>query len=321
MWRPMVPGKTAAAVPIGHVTNGIHLQTWLHPAMGELLDEFLGEDWPLEQDRPSRWAHCRYIPDEALWMLHQRLKGELVEFCRHRLARQGREGAGRASEVLDPQALTIGFARRFAPYKRATLCFSDPARFAKILNDPKRPVQIIFAGKAHPADMGGKALIQQLNAFAAEKRFRKRVVFLEDYDMEVARHMVAGVDVWLNNPQRPREASGTSGRKPALHGGLNLSILDGWWPEGFNGKNGWAIGKGQDHDGTAAADKRDALALYTQLEKAVVPLYYNRPGGSLPRKWIAAMKESLASIPPVFNTHRQVKEYLTRYYLPAMRKG
>jgi starch phosphorylase len=328
MWKPMYPGLLQR-VPIGHVTNGIHLQTWLHADMHDLLDELLGPDWVAEQDTPATWAECRRIPDEAIWELHQQFKQQLIAYCRERLRRQVRAHGGSAAglslrdvdNVLDENALTIGFARRFAPYKRATLCFTDAARFAKILNSAKRPVQIIFAGKAHPADTGGKDLIAKLNAFAAEKRFRNRVVFLENYDMDIARHMVAGVDVWLNNPERPREASGTSGMKPALHGGLNLSILDGWWPEGFNGKNGWAIGDGEDFDGTVAAGRRDAKSLYQRLEKDVVPLFFNRDKSGLPRKWIAAMKDSLATIPAFFNTHRQVKEYLTKYYLPAMRKG
>jgi len=327
MWKPLWPGTPVGKVPIGHVTNGVHLRTWLHPRMGELLAEFLGDDWEETQDQAATWAHCKYIPDDVLWGLHQQFKAELVAFCRARVKREVSRGRARgmsaaeADRLLDPEALTIGFARRFAPYKRATLCFSDATRFVKILNDRKRPVQIIFAGKAHPADEGGKAIIAELMKCAAMPKFRRRVVFLEDYEMDVARHMVAGVDVWLNNPERPREASGTSGMKPALHGGLNLSILDGWWPEGYDRKNGWAIGKGENHDGTNAADRRDAAHLYRLLEKEVVPLYYQRGRAGLPTGWIARMKDALMSIPPVFNTHRQVKEYLRKYYQPAMRKA
>jgi starch phosphorylase len=327
MWKPLWPGRPVSKVPIDHVTNGVHVQTWLHPHMAAMLDEFLGDDWPDHQDRTATWSHCKHIPDEALWELHQQLKEELIAFCRQRVRAQISRSrvagmkAAEADRTLDPNALTIGFARRFAPYKRATLCFREPGRFAKILNDGKRPVQIIFAGKAHPADEGGKAIIAELMKYARSPRFRRRVVFLEDYEMDVARHMVAGVDVWLNNPERPREASGTSGMKPALHGGLNLSILDGWWPEGYNRRNGWAIGKGENHDGTKAADRRDAAQLYRLLEKELVPLYYKRNANGIPTAWIARMKDALMSIPPVFNTHRQVKEYLTKYYLPAMRKA
>ncbi len=327
MWKNLWPGKKVAQVPIGHVTNGIHLKTWLHPEMGELLNEFLGDDWEDDQDRLATWSHCKHIPDDVLWQVHQAFKLELIEFCRARVKSQLRRrkvtgmSISDADKILDPEALTIGFARRFAPYKRATLCFTDPARLAKILNDAKRPVQIIFAGKAHPADEAGKAIIEQLVKYARTARFRKRVVFVEDYEMEVARYMVAGVDVWLNNPERPREASGTSGMKPTLHGGLNLSILDGWWPEGYNKLNGWAIGKGKNHDGTKAADQRDAADLYRILEKEVVPLYYRRNPDGLPEAWIARMKNALMTVPPVFNMHRQVKEYLRKYYLPAMRKA
>jgi starch phosphorylase len=330
MWKPLWPGKPVSKVPIGHVTNGIHLETWLHPRMAEMFDELLGDDWRDRQDRVSTWAGCRNIPDQALWDLHQELKLELIEFCRARVKDQLRRTPVKgmklsdADKILDPRALTIGFARRFAPYKRATLCFTDPARLAKILNNRTMPVQLIFSGKAHPADSEGKAIIAELVRYARSPRFRKRIVFLEDYEMDVARHMVAGVDVWLNNPERPREASGTSGMKPALHGGLNLSILDGWWPEGYNKKNGWAIGKGQDHDGTQRADRRDAADLYRLLEKEVVPLYYRRAArgqSDLPKQWIARMKNALMTIPPFFNTDRQVKEYLTKHYLPAMRKA
>ncbi|HRX84539.1 MAG TPA: alpha-glucan family phosphorylase [Phycisphaerae bacterium] len=327
MWKPLWPGRPVTKVPIGHVTNGVHTLTWMHPRMVELLDEFLGDDWADAQDQAATWAHCKYIPDDVLWDLHQQFKEELIAFCRKRVRAQitrskltGMKPAD-ADRILDPDALTIGFARRFAPYKRATLCFRDAARLAKILNDRHRPVQIIFAGKAHPADAGGKAIIEELMRQARAPRFRRRIVFLEDYEMDVARHMVAGVDVWLNNPERPREASGTSGMKPALHGGLNLSILDGWWPEGCNGRNGWAIGKGRDHDGTKAADDRDAADLYRLLEKEVVPAYYSRDRHGLPGAWLARMKNALMTIPPVFNTHRQVKEYLAKYYAPAMRNA
>jgi starch phosphorylase len=325
MWKGLYPRKRLSEVPIGHVTNGIHLRTWLHPRMGEFFDEVLGPGWEEDQDRASLWKRLADCDDERLWSLRVELKHALIAFCRDRLRAQLQRSrvAGMAVSdarmALDPDALTIGFARRFASYKRATLVFTDPARLARILNAVKRPVQIIFAGKAHPADESGKDLVQSVVGFSRQRRFRRRVVFIEDYDMEVARHMVAGVDVWLNTPQRPREASGTSGMKAALHGALNVSILDGWWPEACDGMNGWAIGRGQNHDGTRAADLRDAADLYRVLEKQVVPLYYRRTRGGLPVDWIAHMKRAMMTIPPVFNSQRQVKEYLRRYYVPAMR--
>ena len=324
MWHAMYPGfKKTADVPIGHVTNGIHLRTWLHPQMGALLDEYLGEGWELEQDNAKRWAKVNRIPDASLWELHLQLKREFIAECPRYLPRMelGTWKTKRHDLELEPETLTIGFARRFAGYKRAALILSDPKRLARILGNRRQPVQLVFAGKAHPADAEGKAIIREVIGFTKAENMHGRVVFLENYAMGIARRMVAGVDVWLNNPQRPKEASGTSGMKPALHGGLNLSILDGWWPEAYNEKNGWAIGKGENHDGSAAADRRDAGELYKILEQQVVPLYYKRDENGLPTGWIARMKNALATIPPVFNSHRQVKEYLTKYYLPAMRQG
>lgn len=323
MWQPLYPGRDVEKVPIGHVTNGIHLRTWLHPHMEALLDEFLGEGWEERQDDPKTWKKAAKIPDSALWELHMSFKRELFDMCCVRSPRTSARKTGKSAwnaSLLDPEALTIGFARRFAPYKRAALIFSDPDRLAHILCDADRPVQIIFAGKAHPADTGGKDIIQEIVRFSRDRKFRGRVVFLEDYEMGVARRMVSGVDVWLNNPQRPREASGTSGMKPAVHGGLNLSILDGWWPEGYNEKNGWAIGKGENWTGPKS-DQRDAAQLYRILEREVVPMYYDRDDDGLPREWIACMKNAIMTIPCFFNSHRQVKEYLAKYYLPAMRKA
>ena len=327
MWKELWPKRKIENVPIGSVTNGIHLRTWLHPKMAALLDEYLPKGWEERQDQPRVWQAAKHIPDAVLWALHQELKADLIEFVRDKVCQRLRRNRAsvvqlnRVDGILDPDALTIGFARRFAPYKRAALVFDNAARFARLLNHTRRPVQIIFAGKAHPADAEGKALVQKVARLAASPRFRRRVVFLEDYEMEIARHLVAGVDVWLNTPRKPQEASGTSGMKPTLHGGLNLSILDGWWPEGFDGKNGWAIGTGQDHNGSRAHDKRDATELYRILERQVVPLYYERTAAGLPRRWIARMKHSIATIPAVFNSHRQVKEYWSKYYLPTLRKA
>ena len=326
MWRALWPDRPPGSAPIGSITNGIHIRTWLHPAMGELLDRYLPKGWERRQDEGEVWTAVRTIPDEVLWALHQRLKRDLIGFVRDRMRAQA-ERIGVAAQVrqvnsvLDGYALTIGFARRFAPYKRATLIFSDPDRLDRILNHPTRPVQILFAGKAHPGDRGGGGLIAQIEAFARSRRFRNRIVLIEDYTMDVARHLVAGVDVWLNNPRRPQEASGTSGMKPTLHGGLNQSILDGWWPEGFDGRNGWAFGTTRDHRGTATEDRRDAAALYKTLERQVVPLYYDRDESGLPRQWIVRMKHSLATIPPAFNADRMVKDYFRKYYLPAIRSA
>ncbi|MHC4067248.1 MAG: alpha-glucan family phosphorylase, partial [Planctomycetota bacterium] len=268
MWHGIWPKRSLRRVPIGSITNGVHLQTWMHPRMVELLDDYLPGGWLERQDQPRVWRAVEKIPDARLWALHLALKAELLDFVRIRL-QSGRSGRQtRRPGVLEPDALTIGFARRFAPYKRATLIFSDPRRLERLVNHRKRPVQLIFAGKAHPADAGGKALVAQVVRHARSQRFKGRVVFLEDYDMEVARRLVAGVDVWLNNPRRPQEASGTSGMKPALHGGLNLSILDGWWPEAcVDGVNGWAVGTGEDHDASPATDRREARALYQRLER------------------------------------------------------
>ncbi|MBN2561740.1 MAG: alpha-glucan family phosphorylase [Phycisphaerae bacterium] len=326
MWRDLWPRRGVERVPIGSITNGIHLRTWLHPRMAELLDEYLPDDWEDRQDRAAVWSAARKIPDARLWEVHATLKDELIGFVRQRVRIQmERSGASpkaiqAASEALDPGVLTIGFARRFASYKRAALIFSDARRLQRLVNHAKRPVQIIFAGKAHPADASGKALVAEVVGHARSARFSGRVVFLEDYDMDVARHLVAGVDVWLNNPQRPNEASGTSGMKPTLHGGLNLSILDGWWPEAcLDGRNGWSIGTAEDHNGSTAADMRDARSLYRRLEREIIPLYYRRNARGRSTRWIRLMKHSLATIPPVFNSHRMVKEYVRRYYMPALK--
>ncbi|UCG16320.1 MAG: alpha-glucan family phosphorylase [Phycisphaerales bacterium] len=325
MWQNVWPGRTIDRTPIGSITNGIHLRTWMHPKMGDLLDAYLPADWDEKQDQARTWAAVKKIPDAALWELHQQLRQDLIDFVRDRMRAQLRRMRAPAKQIrqvdsiLDHGALTIGFARRFAPYKRAALIFTDPNRLARILNHSTRPVQILFAGKAHPGDSGGGDIIARIERFARSPRFRRRVVLIEDYTMEVARYLVSGVDLWLNTPRRPQEASGTSGMKPTLHGGLNLSILDGWWPEAFDGRNGWTIGPARDHRGTQADDRRDAAGLYRTLERDVVPLFYDRTRSGLPRKWIARMKHSLATIPSAFNADRMVKEYFRKYYLPALR--
>ncbi|MDW7710539.1 MAG: alpha-glucan family phosphorylase [Deferrisomatales bacterium] len=324
MWAGVWPGIPVAEVPIGHVTNGVHVRSWLSDEMARLFGRYLGPQWvdePLDQEM---WGRVRQIPDNELWRAKERLRERLVGFVRRRLTEQfHRRGAPaqelqHAEEVLDPEALTIGFARRFATYKRANLLFRDPERLARILNDPERPVQIIFAGKAHPADNEGKRFIQEIIHQCRKKELRKRVVFLEDYDVNIGRYLVQGADVWLNTPRRPLEACGTSGMKVPANGGLNLSVLDGWWDEAYDGEVGWAIGRGEEYDDPAAQDEVESRALYDLLEEEVVPLFYQRGDDGLSRGWISRMKHSMGRLTPVYNTNRMIREYAEHFYLPAL---
>jgi len=305
------------------VTNGVHFRSWISHEMDQLYDRYLGPRWREEPADQEVWQRAEHIAAEELWRTHERRRERLVAFARRRLRSQleqrsaSRAEIEAADEVLDPDALTIGFARRFATYKRAALLLRDPERLARILNDPDRPVQIIFAGKAHPRDDAGKELIRQVVNLARQERFRRRVVFLEDYDMAVARYLVQGADVWLNTPRRPREASGTSGMKAAANGVLNLSILDGWWDEAYQPEVGWAIGRGESYDDRDYQDQVEAEALYDLLERDVVPAFYDRGANGLPRSWIARMKASIGKLCHFFNTHRMVREYTERFYLPA----
>jgi starch phosphorylase len=270
------------------------------------------------------WERVAQIPDAELWRSHERMRERLVGFVRRRLRQQlKRRGANRAwiqraSEVLDPEALTIGFARRFATYKRATLVLSDPVRLARLLNDPERPVQLIFAGKAHPKDHPGKELIRKVVHLAQQEQFRSRIAFIEDYNIEVARYLVQGVDVWLNTPRRPLEASGTSGMKVTVNGGINFSVLDGWWCEGYKGDNGWAIGAGETYEDAAYQDEVESTALYDLLEAEIIPLFYDRSSDGVPREWTAIMKNSMRTVNANFNTNRQVEEYTKRFYIPCL---
>jgi starch phosphorylase len=272
---------------------------------------------------PEVWQEIHKIDPGELWEMHYTLKNLLLTFVRRRVSRQCRrrgetdEVVEQARNVLDPHVLTIGFARRFATYKRATLVFSDMERIARMVQDPQRPIQFIFAGKAHPADEPGKALIRQIANLRHDERFAGRVVFVEDYDINVARHLVQGVDVWLNTPRRPLEASGTSGQKVVLNGGLNLSVLDGWWAEAFDGKNGFAIGNGRSHSSDQVTDQRDAESLLSVLENEVVPLYYDRDVDGLPRQWIQRMMNSISSLAWRFSAHRMVMDYVKSAYVPA----
>ncbi|MBM4169184.1 MAG: glycosyltransferase family 1 protein [Ignavibacteria bacterium] len=323
MWRDVWPGIPTNEVPITSITNGTHGPSWISRDMVGLFDRYLGPRWIEDPGDYATWGRVHHIPDEELWRTHERRRERLVAYARHRLHEQlVARGAPpsevkQAREILDSEALTIGFGRRFATYKRATLMLRDPERLLRILTNKDRPVQIIFAGKAHPRDNAGKELIRQIVHFERNPEIRRRMVFLEDYDMVVARYMVQGVDVWLNTPRRPLEASGTSGMKAAFNGALNLSILDGWWVEAYNVHTGWAIGKGEEYDEEAYQDEVEANAFYDLLEKDVVPLFYDRGADGLPRGWISKMKTSMRSICPVFNTNRMVREYTEAFYLPS----
>jgi starch phosphorylase len=322
LWKDVWSGVPVHEVPITSITNGVHTKTWMAPEFAALYRKHLG-DWEEHLTEPEFWRGVIDIHDAQLWDTHQKLKLRLINFVRDR-ERQRRERMGESPEsirkvnrVLDPEILTIGFARRFATYKRGTLLFSDKERLKRLVNDATRPVQFIFAGKAHPRDEAGKALIQEVYKFSREAGLENRVVFLEDYDSYIARRLVQGVDLWLNHPLRPLEASGTSGMKSAPNGGINLSVLDGWWREGYNGSNGWAIGAEIDNGTTEFQNEVDANSLYQLLENQIVPLYYAKPDGKLPLAWLQLMRESIRSVTPVFNTQRMVKEYTEQLYIPA----
>src|SRR5262245_32835927 len=323
MWTKVFNTDNPAKVPIGHITNGIHSQTWLAPELRPLYAKYLKPHWIGVGPRDDWWKNASRIPQAELWIARSVLRHRLVNFVRHRLVEQitRRHGSidesAEAETALDPNALSIGFARRFATYKRGNLIFRDADRLARILSNAHRPVQLIFAGKAHPADIGGQRFAQEIYEHASEARFKGRVVILEDYDMHVGRMLTSGCDVWLNNPLRPQEASGTSGMKPPLHGGLNCSILDGWWPEAFNGKNGWAIGDETQLDDQKKQDARDAESIYRLLEREIVPEFYHRDASGIPQRWVRRMIESMKTVCPVFSTARMVGEYCEKYYLPA----
>jgi starch phosphorylase len=326
MWSSLWPDKDEEEVPIDFVTNGIHVPSWIGGAMYRLYRKHLGPDWIEKHDIPALWERIHDVPNEELWDAHVHLKGKLMTFMRERSRRRRIAGGLTPEQVLcagtflDPDALTIGFARRFATYKRATLLFHDLERLKRLLHDRYRPVQVIFSGKAHPADDAGKRLLQHIYNIAKDPSTGGRIAFIEDYDMQVARYMVQGVDVWLNTPRRPYEASGTSGQKGALNGIPNLSVLDGWWAEGYNGANGWAIASAKRHDDRAAQDAADAAALYDLLENEVVPLFYERDADDVPRDWVRVMKEAIRTAAPIFCTRRMVKEYAEKFYVPSARR-
>ncbi len=326
MWQSLWPQLPPDEVPITSITNGVHICSWISNDMTGLFARYLGPRWLERPYDHSVWSQIDRIPDEELWRTHERRRERLVAVARTRLRRQlERRGAtaveiAQADEVLNPEVCTITFARRFATYKRATLLFADPDRLARLLNDPRRPVQIIFAGKAHPHDNPGKEFIRQVVRLSRREDLYHRVVFLEDYDINLARYLVQGSDVWLNTPRHRMEASGTSGMKAAANGVVNVSTLDGWWCEGFSPDTGWAIGRGEIYTDDQYGDKVEAEALYSILEQEVIPLFYKRNGQNLPHGWIAKMKSTMRTVAPIFNTHRMVQEYAERFYLPSERR-
>jgi len=323
MWAHLWPWRVEEEIPIGHITNGVHVPSWLAWQMQQLYDRHFPVDWMQRMGEPDVWENIRAVDPGELWETHNTLKNMMLQFVRRRVSRQCRrrseseEAVEMARHVLDPSVLTIGFARRFATYKRANLILYDLDRTLALINDKERPVQMVFAGKAHPKDEPGKQVMQRIVNTRSDRRFNHRIVFVEDYDINVCRHLVQGVDVWLNTPRRPLEASGTSGQKAVLNGGLNLSILDGWWAEAYNGANGFAIGDGNANVSDEVTDRRDAEALYNELEERVVPMFYDRDADGLPHAWIEWMMNSIATLAWRFSAHRMVMDYTRACYVPA----
>jgi starch phosphorylase len=323
MWKGLYPNRPEDAVPIGHITNGVHVPSWLAPQMCRLYDRHLGVGWQHHSSWPKTWEKIETVDDGELWETHLALKAQLIEFARRRAREQAErrkepaETLKKLDKILSPDALTIGFARRFATYKRANLVLADIERLASMVNDPKRPVQFLFAGKAHPHDEPGKRVLQQIAEMMHDSKFSNKFAFIEDYDINVGRYLVQGVDVWLNNPRRPLEASGTSGQKVVLNGGLNLSVLDGWWAEAYDGLNGFAIGTGRTHSNMDVHDSRDGEDLYRALHDEVIPLFYQRDRDGLPRGWIKRMKRTIRTLGWRFNADRMVMDYTLKGYIPA----
>ncbi len=320
MWNHLYPGLQEEAVPIGHVTNGVHLPTWLATEMNHLYESHLGVDYQSSLTRPATWGRITSVSSAEIWETKQVLKARTIRFIRGRSAEM-RERLGLPPiepAPLDPEALTIGFARRFVPYKRPDLLYTDLDRLDRLVNNPERPVNLVFSGRAHPADSTGKGLIQKVAGLLEDPRFRHRILFIENYNIRVGRMLYQGIDAWLNNPQRPLEACGTSGMKVVLNGGLHISVRDGWWAEAYDGNNGFAIGTGEIHADQAIQDKRDAEDLFRLLEDEVVPLYYdNRNSTGIPRCWVERMKNSIRTLAWRFNADRMVQDYVENLYLPA----
>ena len=315
LWQGVWKDVPLEEVPITSITNGVHTKTWAAGEFHDLYEKYLGQDWEDRQSDPEFWRGVIDIPDEVLWNLHQMLKQRTIEFLRERVRRQRHrngeppESVRHVNRILNSDVLTIGFARRFATYKRGALLFSDPERLRRIVTNKEHPVQFVFSGKAHPADEGGKKIIQEVYEYSRDPQFEDRIIFVEDYDINIGRRLYQGCDLWLNNPLRPHEASGTSGMKLPLNGGVNLSVLDGWWLESYNGKNGWAIGSDITEGSYEHQNEVDIASLFHILENQIAPLYYAKPDGRLPLAWIQLMRESMRTIVPMFNTHRMVQEY------------
>lgn len=329
LWQKVWEQLPAEQNPITHITNGIHTESWLAPEMSELFDKYLGKNWKENLNNKEFFNKIDSIPDEELWEVHKKLKTKMVDFVRKRAKEEWiRHGVSyveiedELGELLSPDTLTIGFARRFATYKRAILIFKDIERIKKILNNPDMPLQIVFAGKAHPKDTPGQQFIKQIFDLAKQTGFKGKIFFVEDYDLNVARHLVQGVDIWLNTPRRPLEASGTSGQKGPVNGIINFSVLDGWWREAFamNPECGWSIGRDIDYPDTELQDKEDSLDIYSKLEKEIIPLYYERNEKNIPTKWVRKMKESIKTVLPNFSTDRMVKEYTEKLYIPSIKQ-
>lgn len=324
MWHFLWQDQAEEDVPITHVTNGVHVSNWMARRLMNLFCDTLGEDWYDHLDEPEFWSIIDGIPDAELWAVRLHLKRKLAFYMRERVRERWTRGGFHPVQVvssgllINPYALTIGFARRFATYKRASLVLTDVERLLHIINRPNMPVQIIFAGKAHPADEPGKQLIQKVYREVKRAENGGRLVFVEDYEMNLARYLVQGVDVWMNTPRRPYEASGTSGMKAALNGALNFSVLDGWWREAYNGDNGWAIGEDKEMESQSVQDAEDAESLYKTLENEIIPLYYDRDPKEISHGWIARMKNSMKTNIPQFSTRRMVKEYVERLYVKAL---
>lgn len=323
MFKNIWPNALENSIPVGHVTNGVHLPTFISEEFKTIYNRYIGENWYYKPYDFTIWSKAENIPDAALFKAKQRQREKLIAFARKHLKSQILQRGGtsgelvKADEVLNPDYLTIGFARRFATYKRGYLLFMDEQRLHQILNNADRPVQIIIAGKAHPKDNGGKEIIKKIFHICRKPMFRDRVVFIEDYDIEVAKYLAQGVDIWLNTPKRPMEASGTSGMKIAANGGLNLSILDGWWDEGYNGENGWAIGAGEEYEKETYQDHVESMELYDKLENEIIPLFYTRDRAGVPREWTRMMKQAIKTCAAFFNTSRMVMDYTSQYYVPV----
>ncbi len=325
MWKGLWPGLPEQEIPIGHITNGVHPRTWASNNMLELLDRYLGPRFEEVPTNLEIWNRMDRISDEELWRTHERRRERLVAFARDRIRQQlKRNGATesriqQAEDCLSPYTLTISFARRFATYKRGNLLLRDPERLLKLLRDKDRPMQLIFAGKAHPHDIPGKELIKEIVHFAERHDVTSKIIFLEDYDMTIARYLTSGSDLWLNTPRRPLEASGTSGMKAAVNGVLNCSVLDGWWDEAYNPEVGWAIGKGEQYEDTNLEDEIESKALYDLLEREIVPIFYQRGRDGLPREWIKRMKTCMREIGQSMSSHRMLMEYSNKFYFPALK--